>query len=57
LSTPKEYELNVKLNLSDADILTGKLTRLVELLKEAKTLTDELASNDLSIKYTLETSV
>lgn len=42
-----EVAINVQVEVNDADI--EKATRLVELLKEAKSLVDDLASAEFNI--------
>lgn len=45
----KEEKLTVKIELVGVEEATAKAERYVELLKEAKTLADELASMELEI--------
>ncbi|WP_407855618.1 hypothetical protein [Enterococcus hailinensis] len=45
----KEEKLTVKIELIGVEESTAKAERYVELLKEAKTLADELASMELEI--------
>lgn len=45
----KEEKLTVKIELTNVEEAVAKAERYVELLKEAKTLADELASMELEI--------
>lgn len=45
----KEEKLTVKIELTNVEETIAKAERYVELLKEAKTLADELASMELEI--------
>lgn len=45
----KEEKLTVKIELIGVEEATAKAERYIELLKEAKTLADELASMELEI--------
>lgn len=46
----KEEKLTVKIELVGVEKATAKAERYVELLKEAKTLADELASKEFEIE-------
>lgn len=46
MNNQKQIEITVSLKLQGIDEATEKLERYVQLLKEAKTLADELASID-----------
>lgn len=44
-----QQTINLKVELGNLDEATQKLERYLELLKEAKTLADELASMDIEL--------
>ena len=44
-----KQKVSVKVEIDNFDELTGKVKKYVELLKEAKTLADELASVNFEI--------
>lgn len=44
-----DEKITVKVDDSELEILLGKVERLQSLIKDAKSLADELASKDISI--------
>lgn len=49
MNNQKQNEITVSLKLQGIDEVTEKLERYVQLLKEAKTLADELASTKFEL--------
>jgi hypothetical protein len=50
-------KLKVNIETSEIDETTNKAARLVELLKEAKSLADDLASSSLEISLLIKSDI